>query len=320
MEVTKVHHIKDTRLYVPLLSLDPALKYSASEARIADMLTLFVQLDPSGTYIHSISDTFIVEAYGATILLAYTHSRLAPSSPDNLSSLRVVQFSEPSSDNVYLQFRNTVSTVWDHDIHIGRAPCMDNQIVRDNFEANTKAVFRGIKTSMENTCLDWLIALLGTLALAPNNQKGDIISVHHQYLHVLAQLEQEAALQAGYIHSPLTFLSYAKTTAEFRSVTDLLEQSIVAGNLRAQIRARWYYYDAVAKLRQDFNIRVGPALVPNYLPRGISPAVRARRLELEECDKTGNQSSVFVLPLDSKPQAFAGDRLTLKEVKMPEFS
>jgi hypothetical protein len=29
---------------------------------------------------------------------------------------------------------------------------------------------------------------------------------------------------------------------------------------------------------------------------------------------------ISVLPLNSKPQAFAGDRLTLKEVKMPEFS
>ncbi|KAJ7866936.1 hypothetical protein B0H14DRAFT_2731952 [Mycena olivaceomarginata] len=91
--------------------------------------------------------------------------------------------------------------------------------------------FEGIRTAMENTCVDWLIALLSTLALAPNNQRVNIISAHQQYLHALAQLEQEAALQGGYIHSPMTFLSYAKITAEFRSVTDLLLQSIVAENL-----------------------------------------------------------------------------------------
>ncbi|KAJ7793799.1 hypothetical protein B0H14DRAFT_2622492 [Mycena olivaceomarginata] len=51
----------------PSLSNSPS-EPEHSEARIADMLSLFVRLDPSGTHIHSISDTFIVEAY-ATILL-----------------------------------------------------------------------------------------------------------------------------------------------------------------------------------------------------------------------------------------------------------
>ncbi|KAJ7862757.1 hypothetical protein B0H14DRAFT_2575199 [Mycena olivaceomarginata] len=55
---------------------------------------------------------------------------------------------------------------------------------------------------MENTCLDWLIALtydyqlLGALAIAPNDQKLGIVSVHQQYLSVLAELEQESALQS----------------------------------------------------------------------------------------------------------------------------
>ncbi|KAJ7696615.1 hypothetical protein B0H14DRAFT_3657202 [Mycena olivaceomarginata] len=90
---------------------------------------------------------------------------------------------------------------------------------------------------MENTCLDWLIALtydyqlLGALAIAPNDQKLGIVSVHQQYLSVLAELEQESALQAGYTHCPMTSLPYANMTAEFRSVTDLLMQSIAEGNL-----------------------------------------------------------------------------------------
>lgn len=57
--------------------------------------------------------------------------------------------------------------------------------------------------------------------------------------------------------------------------------------------SRWYYFDVVAKLRQDFEMRVTPALVPNYLARGIGPAVHARRLELEECDRKGKPPGAF---------------------------
>jgi hypothetical protein len=50
--------------------------------------------------------------------------------------------------------------------------------------------------------------------------------VQYQDLHSI-----RPSKQGGYIHSPMTFLSYAKITAEFRSVTDLLLQSIVTENL-----------------------------------------------------------------------------------------
>ncbi|KAJ7697282.1 hypothetical protein B0H14DRAFT_2649940, partial [Mycena olivaceomarginata] len=126
--------------------------------------------------------------------------------------------------------------------------------------------------------------LLGALAIAPNDQKLGIVSVHQQYLSVLAELEQESALQ-------------------------------------------WYYFDVVAKLRQDFEMRVTPALVPNYLARGIGPAVHARRLELEECDRKGKPPGAFgnvlillkVLSLNETPRVCAGDRLILKPVNIPEF-
>ncbi|KAJ7877052.1 hypothetical protein B0H14DRAFT_2567894 [Mycena olivaceomarginata] len=95
----------------------------------------------------------------------------------------------------------------------------------------------------------------------------------------------------------------------------------------AQRRYQWYYFDVVAKLRQDFEMRVTPALVPNYLARGIGPAVHARRLELEECDRKGKPPGAFgnvlillkVLSLNETPRVCAGDRLILKPVNIPEF-
>lgn len=92
--------------------------------------------------------------------------------------------------------------------------------------------------------------------MAPTYEKLEIVSIHQQYLYAISELEELQALEvrsycfvvccipiffsflflfkAGYSHSPWTFLPYARATAEFASVTNLLTESIVVQNLGGQ--------------------------------------------------------------------------------------
>jgi hypothetical protein len=51
--------------------------------------------------------------------------------------------------------------------------------------------------------------LLGALAIAPNDQKLGIVSVHQQYLSVLAELEQESALQVRIVAGLICVIFHA---------------------------------------------------------------------------------------------------------------
>ncbi|KAJ7758233.1 hypothetical protein B0H14DRAFT_2976186 [Mycena olivaceomarginata] len=284
---------------------------------------------------------------------AFAHSRLAPDRrTTNVSSLRVLQYPAQASPTglCLLQSGNTT-------FHLGLLDALEStymylasngslteQVVRDNM--NT------IETATEETWQNWLIALLGVLILLPNNvEKCDMVDIHAQYMTCLSAMEREAALQAGYTHSPLTRRSYQDMTTEFQFTVKLLKVSICdairtkeatfqipspaqyqfaktlarltaqwsAGALLmdyvSQKRFGWYYGDVVASLRRDFSSLAEPALVPNYLPREISLAASQRRQELGRCGTTG-ESNIFILPLRQTPRIRYGrGPLTLKSAR-----
>ncbi|KAJ7807188.1 hypothetical protein B0H14DRAFT_3765064, partial [Mycena olivaceomarginata] len=95
---------------------------------------------------------------------------------------------------------------------------MNTQLVRDNMDT--------MEAAMKEMCQNWLIALLGVVALLPYDQRSDMVEIHEQYMYCLAAMEQGAALQAGYTHSPMTGRSYQDMTTEFHFTGNSLMQSI----------------------------------------------------------------------------------------------
>ncbi|KAJ7161714.1 hypothetical protein C8R46DRAFT_1105314 [Mycena filopes] len=286
---------------------------------------------------------------------AYAHSRLVLALPQNISSLRVLKYStststglrllEPGNTTYQLQPHHAIESTYD-DLQLNK--CMTQQLVRENMDT--------LEAAMEEMCQNWLIALLGVVALLPYDQKHNMVEMHKQYMDCLAAMEQEAALQAGYTHSPMTWRSYQDMTTEFQFTVNLLMDSIYTtvskenGSLQvpspaqwrfaktlgrlmaqwspapffmnyvAQRRHQWYYFDVVAPLRQDFSSWAEPALVPNYLPRAIIVAVSLRRQQLEECRTKGTSPANFVLPLNGTPRVRGNGPLALKSTTVPEFS
>ncbi|KAJ7181863.1 hypothetical protein C8R46DRAFT_550648 [Mycena filopes] len=146
---------------------------------------------------------------------AYAHSRLALALPQNISSLRVLKYStststglrllEPGNTTYQLQPHHAIESTY-NDLQLNK--CMTQQLVRENMDT--------LEAAMEEMCQNWLIALLGVVALLPYDQKHNMVEMHKQYMDCLAAMEQEAALQAGYTHSPMTWRSYQDMTTEFQ--------------------------------------------------------------------------------------------------------
>ncbi|KAJ7828129.1 hypothetical protein B0H14DRAFT_2812534 [Mycena olivaceomarginata] len=107
---------------------------------------------------------------------------------------------------------------------------MNTQLVQENMDT--------METALEEMCQNWLIALLGVVELLPHNQWYSMVEIHRQYMDCLAAMEQEAARQAGYTHSPMTQRSYRSMTTEFRVTLQLLIDSILQENSSFQIPSR----------------------------------------------------------------------------------